>query len=90
VTRGDAPSGLFGEPAAAAGPGPEWRLELAGIGEALPDAAADGRSREVRVTLIDARTSRRLGATSIPWEWFVDLAKADSLVTGAITRGSFS
>lgn len=44
-----------------------FRIELSGIGAA-------GRSTEVRVTLIDASTGKRLAAKVVPFDWFADIA----------------
>jgi hypothetical protein len=43
-----------------------FRVELTGSGQG-------GRATDVRVTVIDAATGRRLGAVSVPFDWFRDI-----------------
>lgn len=84
-------SALFGEPSRADGMRPRrpggappvaFRVELTGFGQG-------GRADHVRVTVVDASTGKRLGATSLPFSWFRDVAY-NATVTAEIETGSFS
>lgn len=71
---------LFGTSAERAQPRDRWRIEVAGIGGTPSD--------EVRVTLVDADTGRRVGARQLPFSWLRDVAHG-GLATVAITPGEW-
>ena len=90
MQQGAAP--LFaGEPSPADGmrarrpggaPPARWRIELTGVGQG-------GRASEVRVTLIDAETGKRIGAAMVPFEWVRDVAY-NATCTAEISPGAWS
>lgn len=51
----------------------EWGIELAPLG-------VDGKPGEVRITLIDRETGKRVGARVIPWIEFRDVARNAVLI----------
>lgn len=56
----------------------EWGIELTAIGAAIGTMAA-----EVRVTLIDRETGKRVGTRTVPWAEFRDVAHGLVLINVA-------
>lgn len=55
----------------------EWGIEL------IPIGGSDPHSNDpdaVRVRLIDRETGRHVGARTMPWSWFRDVARTSILV----------
>lgn len=59
-----------------------FRIEVTGIGAA-------GRSTEVRLTVVDAATGRKLGAKTVPFDWFRDIGHVGTCVV-EIDEGAWS
>lgn len=63
-----------------------WRIEIEGM---TPTAGLQPISSELRVTLIDAETGKRVAAQRVPFEWIRDVAWGSTSVV-AMSEGDYS
>lgn len=60
-----------------------WRIELTGL------SPIEGAATEVRVTMVDAETGKRVAAQRVPFEWIRDVAFC-STATMTLHEGDWS